>query len=112
MAISFLIPHNIVRDKVKAKQKWAWIHTDYSFVSMNTAHELPVWDAYDQIISISDSVTEGFLSKFPSLKNKIRLMENILSEALHQVREGAKAEIQNATDSYQKQMDEFNKTTE
>ena len=40
------------------------------------------------------------------------LMENILSEALHQVREGAKAEIQNATDSYQKQMDEFNKTTE
>lgn len=40
------------------------------------------------------------------------LMENILTEALHQVREGAKAEIQNATDSYQKQMDEFNKTTE
>ena len=40
------------------------------------------------------------------------LMENILSEALHQVREGAKTEIQNATDSYQKQMDEFNKTTE
>lgn len=80
LAISFLIPHNIVRDKVKAKQKWAWIHTDYSFVSLDTAHELPVWNAYDQIISISESVTQGFLSKFPSLKNKIRLMENILSE--------------------------------
>ena len=40
------------------------------------------------------------------------LMENIISEALYQVKEGAKAEIQNATDSYQKQMDEFNKTTE
>ena len=80
LAISFLIPHNIVRDKVKAKQKWAWIHTDYSFVSLDSAHELPVWNAYDQIISISESVTQGFLSKFPSLKNKIRLMENILSE--------------------------------
>lgn len=80
LAISFLIPHNIVRDKVKAKQKWAWIHTDYSFVSLDTAHELPVWNAYDQIISISESVTQGFLSKFPSLKNKIQLMENILSE--------------------------------
>ena len=80
LAISFLIPHKIVRDKVKAKQKWAWIHTDYSFVSLDTAHELPVWNAYDQIISISESVTQGFLSKFPSLKNKIRLMENILSE--------------------------------
>lgn len=91
LAISFLIPHNIVRDKVKAKQKWAWIHTDYSFISLDTAHELPVWDAYDQIISISESVTQGFLSKFPSLKNKIRLMENILSEKF--VREQAEEKI-------------------
>lgn len=91
LAISFLIPHNIVRDKVKAKQKWAWIHTDYSFVSLDTPHELPVWNAYDQIISISESVTQGFLSKFPSLKNKIRLMENILSEKF--VREQAEEKI-------------------
>ena len=80
MAISFLIPHNIVRDKVKAKQKWAWIHTDYSFLEMNTEIELPVWSAYDKIVSISDDVTKGFLSKFPSLENKIILIENILSE--------------------------------
>lgn len=80
MAISFLIPHNIVRDKVKAKQKWAWIHTDYSFLEMDTEIELPVWSAYDKIVSISDDVTKGFLSKFPSLENKIILIENILSE--------------------------------
>ncbi len=80
LAISFLIPHNIVRDKVKAKQKWAWIHTDYSFLNMNTKEELPVWNAFNKIISISESVTKGFLSKFPSLENKILLMENILSE--------------------------------
>lgn len=40
------------------------------------------------------------------------LMETILSEALYQVKEGAKVEFQNATDSYQRQMNEFNKTTE
>lgn len=80
LAISFLIPHNIVRDKVKAKQKWAWIHTDYSFVEMDTKHELPIWQAYDRIISISEAVTDGFLKRFPSLKEKIVLMENILSE--------------------------------
>lgn len=80
LAISFLIPHNIVRDKVKAKQKWAWIHTDYSFVEMDTKVELPVWSAYDKIVSISEDVTKGFLSRFPSLKNKIILIENILSE--------------------------------
>lgn len=40
------------------------------------------------------------------------LMENILSEALHQVREGAKAEIQTASESYQAQMEEFKKSEE
>lgn len=80
LAISFLTPHNIVRDKVKAQQKWAWIHTDYSFIGINTRRELPVWEAFDRIISISESVSKGFLSKFPSLKCKLMVMENILSE--------------------------------
>lgn len=80
LAISFLIPHNIVKDKVKAKKKWAWIHTDYSSVTMDTTAELPVWNAFDKIITISDSVSDGFLFRFPSLKHKLMLMENILSE--------------------------------
>lgn len=80
LAISFLIPHNIVKDKVKAKKKWAWIHTDYSSVTMDTRAELPVWNAFDKIITISDSVSDGFLFRFPSLKHKLMLMENILSE--------------------------------
>ena len=42
--------------------------------------ELPVWEAFDRIISISESVSKGFLSKFPSLKCKLMVMENILSE--------------------------------
>lgn len=91
LAISFLIPHNIVRDKVKAKQKWAWIHTDYSFLELDTKVELPVWAAYDKIISISEDVTKGFLSKFPSLENRILLMENILSEQF--VREQAEVSL-------------------
>lgn len=82
LAISFLIPHNIVKDKVKAKQKWAWIHTDYSFVGINVEKELPVWTAFDRIISISESVSKGFLTRFPSLNEKILLIENILSEKI------------------------------
>ena len=80
LAISFLIPHNIVRDKVDARKKWAWIHTDYSSVVMDTREELPVWEAYDKIITISDSVSQGFLFRFPTLKDKLMPMENILSE--------------------------------
>lgn len=79
LAISFLIPHNIVRDKVRAKRKWAWVHTDYSFLELDTKTELPVWSAYDKIACVSEDVAKGFLTKFPSLKDKIIAFENILS---------------------------------
>ena len=79
LAISFLNPHNYVSDKVKAKKKICWIHTDYTRIDINVEQELPVWDAYDHIISISPDVTKTFLQIFPSLSNKIVEMENILS---------------------------------
>lgn len=80
VAISFLTPHYIVRDKVKADKKIAWIHTDYSTTNNDVESELKMWSIYDNIISISDDVTTAFLSKFPSLENKIVYIENILSK--------------------------------
>ena len=80
VAISFLTPHYIVRDKVKAKKKIAWIHTDYSTTNNDVESELKMWSTYDNIISISDDVTKAFLTKFPSLENKIVYIENILSK--------------------------------
>lgn len=79
LCISFLIPHNIGRDKVRAKKRLAWIHTDYSTVSINAERELPVWNAYDKIASISPEVKRSFLKIFPSLSDKIIDIENILS---------------------------------
>ena len=79
LCISFLTPHNIGRDKVRARKRLAWIHTDYSTVHVNAAKELPVWDAYDNIASISPDVTASFLKIFPSLSSKIIRIENILS---------------------------------
>lgn len=79
LAISFLNPHNIVRDKVLAKKKACWIHTDYSRIDINVKQEMPVWSVFDHIVSISPDVTKTFLQVFPSLKNKIVKIENILS---------------------------------
>ena len=79
LAISFLQPHNIVLNKVRAKKKIAWIHTDYSTVHVNAELELPVWAGFDYIASISPDCTRSFLQTFPSLKNKIIEIENILS---------------------------------
>lgn len=78
-AISFLTPHNIVKDKVNAKRKLAWIHTDYATISVNENQELPIWNSYDNIVSISEDVTKSFIKTFPSLENKIIEIENILS---------------------------------
>lgn len=82
LAISFVIPHMIVLNKVNAKKKIAWIHTDYSTIQVNVEKELSVWKQYDYIASISEEVTKAFLKPFPSLKDKIVLIENILSKDL------------------------------
>ena len=79
LAISFLQPHNYVLSKVKAKKTACWIHTDYTKVEIDAEAELPVWGAYDHIVSISPDVTYSFLQLFPSLKDKIVMIENILS---------------------------------
>ena len=84
LAISFLTPHNIVCDKVKAKKKIAWIHTDYTAIEIDLKGELPIWNSFDSIASISENVSESFLRKFPSLSSKIILIENILSPAFIQ----------------------------
>lgn len=78
-AISFLTPHYFVAEKIKATKKVAWIHTDYSFVKTDVITELKMWEVYNHIISISDDCTNGFVSIFPELKNKIVHIENILS---------------------------------
>ena len=80
LCISFLIPHNIGFSKVKARKRLAWIHTDYSRMSVNAALERGVWSAYDYIASISPAVKESFLKVFPETNGKIMDIENILSD--------------------------------
>lgn len=82
LAISFLTPHYFVAQKVRAKKKIAWIHTDYSHVQVDVSSEIAMWRVYDYIVSISDAVTDSFLAIFPELKDKIILIENILPERL------------------------------
>lgn len=80
LAISFLEPHYIVTNKVNAKKKIAWIHTDYMSIDSDIKEGYKVWDSYDNIIAISEDCRNNFLKKFPNLKNKIVLVENIISK--------------------------------
>ncbi len=95
LAISFLAPHNICLDKVRAKKKVAWIHTDYTKIHVNRKLELPYWAPFDHIASISGAATNAFVSAFPELKSKVIEIENILSPTFVQSRsEGAATEIE------------------
>lgn len=82
LAISFLTPHYCVTEKVFAKKRIAWIHTDYATCDIDRDSELKMWSPYNHIISISDSVTDSFLKKFPELSEKIIKIENALPTTL------------------------------
>lgn len=81
LAISFLTPHNFVRDHVRAKKKMCWIHTDYTRIDVNAELELPIWDSFDYVASVSSEVSKTFLQVFPTLAPKIIEVENILSSS-------------------------------
>lgn len=82
LALGFSVPYYIVDEKIKAKYKVGWIHTDYSKLDGDRDEEIKVWSAYSKIVSISDAVTESFIKKYPELENRIILIENIISEKM------------------------------
>lgn len=82
LAISFLTPHYICLNHVKAKKKIAWIHTDYSTIDIDVEVELSMWEGYDYIASISEKATEAFLRRFPILQDKIIGIDNIVTNSM------------------------------
>ena len=82
LVISYLTPHYYAAKKTKGSTKLAWIHTDYSKVAIDKESQLAMWKEYDQIVSISNAVTEAFLSVLPELKEKVIVIENMMPEKL------------------------------
>jgi glycosyltransferase involved in cell wall biosynthesis len=78
-AISYLWPHYFVAEKVKAKKKVAWIHTDYSTVDTDVKTDLRMWSKFDHLIAVSEQCRQAFLTKYPTLKEKTIVIENITS---------------------------------
>ncbi|WP_243525238.1 glycosyltransferase [Bacillus pseudomycoides] len=91
VAISYLWPHYFVADKVKAKKKIAWIHTDYSTIETDIEMDLKVWNKFDYIVAVSEACKNSFLKKYSVLKNKVIVMENITSPQF--IRDMANEEI-------------------
>ncbi len=74
--ISYLANHHIEHKKITAKKYIAWIHTDYSFINLNKKINFKGWKLFNHIISISESVHQGFSKIYPSLQSRLTLIEN------------------------------------
>ncbi|MFD1359137.1 glycosyltransferase [Fictibacillus halophilus] len=92
VAISYLWPHYFVAEKVKAKTKIAWIHTDFSKVHTDKTLDFYMWDKYDYIIAVSEDCRKSFVHMYPLLKKKVTVMENITSPEFVQAMSGEEVE--------------------
>ncbi|MDH4423932.1 glycosyltransferase [Bacillus cereus] len=79
VAISFLWPHYFIGDKVRAKRKIGWIHTDYSNIPLNKRMEHKMWGEMDDIVAVSEGCRDSFLRIFPYVNKKVKVIENIIS---------------------------------
>lgn len=93
VAISYLWPHYFVGNKVQAKTKIAWIHTDYSTVDTDIGLDLQMWNNFHYIVAVSEECKNAFLVKYPSLHKKVIVLENITSPEL--VKELSKEKVVN-----------------
>lgn len=78
LGISFIDPHYILEKKVDANVKLGWLHTDFNRININKEEDIKMWDGCDYIVSVSDSCKNAFDNKYPNLKNKSIVIENIL----------------------------------
>lgn len=79
VAISYLWPHYFTAEKIRAKKKIAWIHTDYSIIELNVKIDLKMWKKFDYIVAVSEACKNSFLKKYSELENKVVVIENIIS---------------------------------
>lgn len=79
IAISYLWPHHITSQCIKASKKIAWIHTDYRELEIDHKEDREIWDQYDRLMAVSEGCKKAFLHVYPELGNKIMVIENLNS---------------------------------
>ena len=71
-----------VVEKVKAKTKIGWIHTNYSNSGMQKDFDLPFFEKLNYLVTISEECKDDLNFNFPNIKDKIKVIHNIVSPKL------------------------------
>lgn len=82
LALNFMGVADTLVNKVNAKVKLTWCHSDYDTVHPDRKMDLWVYDRLDYIVNVSDSCTEKFCNNYPQLRHKTVTIENVLAEAM------------------------------
>lgn len=84
IAISYLQVEQLyyLVDKVTAKRKLAWIHTDYSKINADRKIDLAYLSRVDGVVSISDECVNILKELFPPIADKCYMLPNINSSKL------------------------------
>ncbi|TBX60023.1 glycosyltransferase [Bacillus mycoides] len=81
VAIGYLekSPVYFVVDKVKAKKRLGWIHTNYSNSGMDCHFDYSYFEQLDNIITVSEECAKSLENNFVHLKHKVKVIYNIVS---------------------------------
>ncbi|MEC2056054.1 glycosyltransferase [Peribacillus psychrosaccharolyticus] len=103
VAIGFLEKTSIYFciDKVDAAKKIGWIHIDYDKLGMDPDFDIEYFRKLNNIITVSEECASVLESRFPSEKNKIKVIYNIVSPKIIQ-----KLANEETIDIYDKKDDE------
>lgn len=82
LGIMFLGVADTLINKVDAKVKVTWCHTDYDSLMPSKKMDRQVYDRLDWIVNVSESCTQIFNNHYPQYRAKTVTIENILAKTV------------------------------
>ena len=81
IAVSYMdgVPNYYVMEKVSAKKKVLWVHSEYQKQGYNSEFDKGYFEAADGIFTISEKCRSCILADFPRFAHKTHVLENISS---------------------------------
>lgn len=71
-----------VVSKIKAKKKVQWIHFDITKIGLNYNFARKIYSKFDKVFVVSEQAKEKVVVNIPSLKDKVEVFYNIVSQKL------------------------------
>lgn len=82
LGIMFLGVADPMIERVQAKRKITWCHTDYDTLFPDRKMDLETYRKVDGVVAVSELCADKIKSFYPELEDKINVIENIIGQRL------------------------------